>query len=247
MNILITGATGYVGSRLVRSLSADDVNILTLTRDLRKSELMFGKSARLKHCLVGDKESVIGFQADVVIHLATLSSSRCDLQILEPMLRANIELGVWLLEVLRESGRGFTFVNTGSFAEYRLGAAEGLKPAYLYTATKSAFRIFADYFRSMCSGMRLLTAVPYTIYGGKDTQKKLIDYLFEALESAEPVDMTAGEQVLDFVYIDDIVRFYRSVALSPLSLPEGEYHLGTGRGTKIRDLAGLIEDRKSVV
>lgn len=241
--ILITGATGYIGSKVVKQLVAKDpsVAIMTLNRDPEKA-IQLLPFAQCDHRSAHDAEAVRAFCPDVVLHLAALSTARCDEAILQPLIEANIEYGVWLLNTLATcSQKSLTFVNTGSFAEYRLGEDKGLRPAYLYTATKAAFRQFLQFYKDL-TGMRVLTAIPYSVYGGITTRKQLMDYMMESINSSVPVDMTQGEQVLDFVHVDDIVRFYVGLALNPDALPEGDYHLGTGKGTSVQALAGLIAE-----
>ena len=60
------------------------------------------------------------------------------------------------------------------------------------------------------------------------------------------IEMTAGEQILDFIHVDDISRFLIYVILNHSSFcmleKNGEdFHLGTGRGTTVREVAKIIE------
>lgn len=222
MRLLITGSTGYIGSRVLQALPAE-VEVLCV-----------------KHSEGIDAKAIYAFGPDVVLHLATLSTSRWDTEIIDPMLDANIRYGVHLLDALSELEKKPYFINTGSFAEYRLGLEAGTKDAYLYTATKSAFRHFLDFYADAC-GFEYCTLVPYTVYGGKDTAKKLMDYMVESATSAEPVAMTPGEQVLDFIHVEDVVRAIVTIIVGDKPANRSELHLGTGVGTRVRDLASLIE------
>lgn len=98
----------------------------------------------------------------------------------------------------------------------------------------------------MISGFKYITAVPYSVYGGKMTVKRLMDYIKESMDSPDPVDMTAGEQILDFIHVDDIAGFFAYVLSHTqlfynLNNNGEEFHLGTGKGTSIRELAAMIE------
>jgi CDP-paratose synthetase len=63
------------------------------------------------------------------------------------------------------------------------------------------------------------------------------------LDSDIPVEMTAGEQILDFIHVDDLTDFYRFCIENYKRLSDGaDYHIGTGRGMSIKELAVLIED-----
>lgn len=242
MRLLITGATGFIGQNLLPMLEREcpELEIMTLCRNVEKAKAMFPDVKRVE---ANDWQAVKEFQPNVVFHLAALCTSRNDADIVEPLVTSNILYGVQLLNALSECPSLKLFVNTGSFAEYRWGT-EQLNSAYLYAATKSAFRPFLKYYSDLC-GFKYITAVPYTVYGGKPTIKRLMDYIIESLDSTEPIDMTAGEQVLDFIHVDDVASFFVYIANHLdrlLSLPNGEdFHLGTGRGISIRELAAIIE------
>lgn len=245
MNILITGATGFIGQRIVQRIveTAKDIRILTINRDAGKAEKLLPYQ-ECRHISVEKmQDEIIAFQPDICLHLATLSTSRNDSEIIAPIIESNITFGVRLLDILKGSDSLRLFVNTGSFAEYRNGVKTGFKDAYLYTATKSAFRHFVDYYADLI-GYKYITAVPYSVYGGNDTAKKLMDYMIESINAEKPVKMSPGEQVLDFVHVDDIVEFFISVTdnLDKIKdIPQGEtFHLGTGTGTQVRQLASII-------
>ncbi len=241
-HILITGATGYIGKQVVTQLALSNTGcqILTLNRDVQKAKQTL-PFPQCEHTTTNDAEAIRRFAPDVVLHLAAFSTPLHNEEVLKQLIDTNIHYGAWLLEQLnRIEGKNITFVNTGSFAEYRLGTKEGCRPAYLYTATKTAFKAVLRFYQDLCK-LRVITAIPYSVYGGQNTRKQLMDYLLDSLNSTTPIDMTPGEQILDFVHVDDVARFYVNIALHPEALPEGEYHLGTGKGTSIRALADLAE------
>lgn len=237
--VLVTGATGYIGRRVVGLLSRmESVEVLTLSRDIAKAAKLMPYN-NVEHVGAEEWGRVRDFQPDVVLHLATFSTSGDSEEIIEKLVMSNIMYGARLLNALQEC-RNMLFVNVGSFAEYRLGLENGFRDAYLYTATKSAFRYVVDYYADKC-GFRYVTAVPYTVYGGVDTGKKLIDYMVESIDAEEPVKMTKGEQILDFVHVDDVARFFAAmVEYSDEVESRREFHLGTCVGTKVRDLADII-------
>lgn len=237
--VLVTGATGYIGRRVVALLGRmDDVKVLTLSRNTEKAyELM--TYGNVEHIGAEEWGRVKEYKPDVVLHLATYSTSGDNEEIIEKLIISNIMYGTRLLNALQEC-RNMLFVNVGSFAEYRLGQENGFRDAYLYTATKSAFRHIVDYYADKC-GFRYVTAVPYTVYGGVDTGKKLIDYMVDSIDSEEPVKITKGEQVLDFVHVEDVARFFAAmVEHSEVIENRHEFHLGTCVGTRVRDLAEII-------
>lgn len=247
MKVLLTGITGFVGQNLMPMLlkECSQDSFMTMNLDISEAEEKYPASlyANFTHVGIDDFKAVEVFNPEVVMHLATVTTARNDTEIIVPMIRANVEFGVLLLDALTRCPAMKLFVNTGSFAEFRYGNGD-FDAAYLYTASKTAFRSFLDYYSTLC-GFKYITAIPYSVYGGKMTVKRLMDYLKESMEAENPVDMTPGEQVLDFIHVDDIAGFFTHVLRNvdrALSVSNGtDFHLGTGRGTSIRELAEIIE------
>ena len=247
MKVLLTGITGFVGQNLMPMLQKEcsGDTFMTMNLDIREAEEKYPASpyANFTHVGIDDFKAVEVFNPEVVIHLATVTTARNDTEIIVPIIRANVEFGVLLLDALTRCPAMKLFVNTGSFAEFRYGNGD-FDAAYLYTASKTAFRSFVNYYSTLC-GFRYFTAIPYSVYGGKMTVKRLMDYIKESMDAEIPVDMTLGEQVLDFIHVDDIAAFFTHVLKNLdklLSVPNGtDFHLGTGRGTSIRELAEIME------
>ncbi len=246
MRLLITGSTGFIGQNLLPEIVKrfPDIDILTINRDIEKAAEMF-PFWQCCHCLTStiNQKTVKEFDPEIVFHLATLTSAENDPKMIKPMIDANITFGTRLLNVLSASPSLKLFVNVGSFSEYRSGYQK-IDDAYLYSATKSAFRVLVDFY-SNWKGFKYITAVPYSVYGGKPTVKRLMDYIMESVNSPTPVEMTAGEQKLDFIHVADVVLFFiqilENTSLS-YSLPNGEeFHLGTGKATSIREVVGMVE------
>ena len=250
MKVALTGITGFVGMNLMPQLLAlgSNYEFLTLNIDVDEAERKYPKSqyTNFRHVHTTDLEALVTFNPDMVLHLATVTTAANNTEIIHPMIAANIEFGVLLLDALQKCDNFKLFVNTGSFAEYRFGP-DHFDSAYLYTATKTAFRAFVAYYAGLGKGFKYITAVPYSVYGGTMTVKRLFDYMAESLDAPTPVEMTKGEQVLDFIHVDDVAGFFAyTVAHAEefLALKENgaEFHLGTGKGTSIREVAALMEE-----
>jgi nucleoside-diphosphate-sugar epimerase len=241
MRILLTGGTGFVGKYLLEELLRNNFDVALLVR--QSSNIIENKS--LKYVFLYDKNwkiHVKEFNADVVIHLASYLTSLDDESSLDNLLVSNILFGTHLLDAIKETKLKL-FINTGTFAEYE---KENLSPAYLYAATKTAFRSIIKYYQNKYK-FKSVNVIPYTIYGGKDKKKKLIDLIYDSAKTKEPVNMSPGEQILDFIHIDDVVRFYIGLLGNYEKLEKDDYvvHLGTGVGTSPKQIA-LLMDRNNV-
>lgn len=244
MNILITGSTGYVGRHLVPKLIEKGHQVLEITRNISKSNQLYGDKTK-KYQISDDQEKftkeVTQFKPEVVIHLAAYLTASDDYATLQKLLNSNIEFLCRLLDTLKNTELKL-FINTGTVAEYYKGD-KVLDPAYLYAATKTASRSFLDYYSKVYK-FKQATVVPYTIYGGIDSQKKIIDIIYDSLDNPTPVDLSPGEQVLDFIHINDVTNFYLQIINNYEKIPNKSiFQLGTGKGTTLRQLAEIIETK----
>lgn len=241
MNILITGATGFVGYHLVRQFDPNKYNLFCVVRSEIKAKEILPSYVHI--VTANHLEDIGGYGIDCVIHLASFLTSRDDEESIEKILEASVLYGTKILSSLREN-KCLKFINIGSFAEYRNGA-EKPDAAYFYTAAKLAFRPLLDYFATK-GQWDYIHLIPYTIYGAENNQKKLMDYVRESMGSTVAVKMSPGYQVSDFVHVDDVVDCIKFFVenTGKWKGQKGEvYHLGTGRGTSIRELAQLFENK----
>lgn len=247
MKILLTGATGYVGSNLVFKLLKGSHHLGLVVRDVKKATDMFLGSNNvtlIDQNIKPLKDSVEKFNPEILIHLAAYSTSGDDYESMKTLINTNILYSTEILDAIKDCDVRL-FINTGTFAQYYYNDGD-LESAYLYAATKTAFRSLLDYYQKL-SGYQVINVIPYTIYGENDTRKKVFHYIIGSLDSPTPIGMTGGEQILDFIYIDDVVDFYlrlieRVEILINNQLPSVQLHLGTGHGTSIKELTVYIEE-----
>jgi nucleoside-diphosphate-sugar epimerase len=242
MRIVITGGNGFVGKNLIPKLVNADHDILQITTNPELSEKLYGNNIRIYHYKDSGsdlKKALVDFEPETVIHLASYLTAEDDTASMEKLLNANIIFLCSILNALKGTDLKW-FINTGSFAEYFRGDGK-LDPAYLYTATKTASRIFVDYY-SKAYNFNYMTIAPYTIYGGIDTQKKIIDIIYDSLFSSEKINLTPGNQVLDFIHIDDVTDFYLACLAALKRMPSRiSFQLGTGQGHTLKEIASMME------
>lgn len=242
MKIIITGSTGFVGRHLIPKLILKNYQILELTRNLGVSYQLF-KGKTQKHFINEDQNELVKtieeFKPDVIIHLASFLTSLDDFNSLNKLLDSNITFFCRLLDATKNIDLKL-FVNTGTFAEYQ-NNSNILDPAYLYAATKSASRSFLDYY-SKVYNFKQTTVVPYTIYGGNYEQKKIIDIIYDSTINPNTIDLSPGDQILDFIHIDDVTDFYILLIQNQQNiLNKTNFQLGTGIGHSLKQVAQIIE------
>lgn len=235
MNIIITGATGYVGGNLISAfLELTGHKLYAITRN---SSSLPNEVVIIKDDLDLEKNIVLA-KPDIVIHLASYLTSKSEPEDIEKLISSNIAFGTKLLNALKGVELQ-CFINVGSFSEFHFNDGV-LNPTYLYSATKSAFRPILKYY-SEISKFKVLNVIPFSIYGGIDSQKKIMDILFDALDSKEPVKMSDGFQYLDFIHINDVVDFFVQLSNNFSAIDNEELYLGTGKAHNLREVAVMIE------
>src|SRR4030095_1454254 len=238
MKLLISGASGYIGSHLLKKIDTNEYKLCILVRKQIKDVPV--NSVVIETTKAEWKKQIQSFNPEVVLHLASHLTSSDDESQIDKLIDANISFGTHLLDALKGTSI-YAFINTGTFAEYHM--RDGKKtPAYLYAATKTAFCSIVNYYQAVI-GYRVFNIIPYTVYGGTHSAKKLIDYIFESLDVSNAVNMSPGEQVLDFIHIDDVVAFYKALLsnLDKYTNSYNEIHIGSGDGITPKRIAGLME------
>lgn len=239
MKLLITGVTGFIGRNLIPFLKKEiaGIQILGIVRNVNLSTKILTPA---ELCTIEDRERIIKFSPEYVIHLASHNSASDDSETLDRLLESNIVFGSKLLDILSQCNGLKMFVNTGSFSEYKWGREEN--PAYLYSATKSAFRSILKYYASKC-GFKTVSVILYSVYGGLRTQKRLVDYIMDSIGSSEKVKMSPGAQRLDFIHMDDVCNFYFKLLKCESYMGENEeFHVGSGSTVTPREIVGVIEE-----
>ncbi len=240
--IILTGATGFLGECILEMLvdSKNKYDLAIVTREYKKEISIHVKQFNFNEDMKKFENNIIDFQPEIVIHLASFLTASDDYDAIDNIINSNIVLGTKLLQALSKTKVKY-FISTGSFSEYYWNDGN-LDPAYLYAASKSAFRCIVDYYSKKLK-FNYINVIPYTIYGEGDKNKKVIDIILESQNSDKSVEMTSGQQVLDFIHVKDVASFYLKLIekLDYLSITNVDFHVGTGIGTSIRMLAKMIE------
>lgn len=244
--ILLTGATGFLGSHLLEALLNAGYEVSILKRSTSDTWRIGHLPDRVKSYDADKGLIAKAFEErpiDVVVHMATLYRKFNDEQQALQMVEANINFPLRLLELAASYGvRGF--INTGTFFECdcsRLPLEENApaKPFNFYAKTKLAFesivRMYAD-------RMHTVTLRLFSPYGEKDNEK-LIPVLIQKMLLGETVELSDGFQKLDFIYATDVVTAYVRAIEKIEEFDQGHevFNIGSGIGISVREVVSVLE------
>ncbi|MBO6051289.1 MAG: NAD(P)-dependent oxidoreductase [Bacteroidales bacterium] len=241
MNILITGATGFIGQHLLKSLSQEH-EIHVLIRPSTK----WGKDCILKKFIFNDnieelKEYIVRNQIEGIIHLASLFIAQHQSYQCKDLILSNVFLGTALLEAAKETSVQW-FLNTGTYWQNYLHDSTKYDPVNLYAATKQAFIDISKYYTET-SDIKFVTLKICDTYGPKDPRRKLMSLFKQYAESGEQLKMSPGEQKINLLYIDDVVNGFITLVnlLCNKTQLKNEYALSAKKTYSLQELAGIFE------
>lgn len=237
---LVTGASGYIGSRLARRLVSDGWEVHVLLRPGSQFDLPAQVAIDRIGLETGElAEAVRRAAPDAVFHLAAAFVAEHTLEDVAPLVQANLLFGTQLLEAMRVNGVRL-LVNTGT-AWQHFGNRD-YDPVNLYAATKQAFEAILAYYVN-AHGFAAATLALFDTYGPGDTRPKLMRALWQAAARGTPLAMTSGEQLLDMVFVDDVVEAFLAaeLALRGSGPVQCVYGVSSGVPLRLKELVASFE------
>jgi nucleoside-diphosphate-sugar epimerase len=248
VRLLITGASGFIGRNFVRLALGRGWSILSLGIEpcglpgVDEEVVEDFASSRAE-------EALRASGADAILHLAGAGVNPADRDA-RRIIDTNAILPQRLVGLAAESGIK-AFATAGSCSEYAeapggvsLAEDAPLETRKLYGATKAAGGILA-LAAGEASGVSVAVLRLFNVYGPGEGPHRLFPSLARGASSGTPVQLSAGTQERDFVYIDDVCEaFFRTLEASVAgAMGSGPYNVCTGVGSTVRDFAIAAADR----
>jgi UDP-glucuronate 4-epimerase len=226
MNILITGAAGFIGSTLTLRLLArgdtvygiDNLNdyYSVALKEARLARIANNPNFRFQKLDIADRDGVAKLfrenKFDAVMNLAAQAGVRYSLVNPHAYVDANLVGFVNLMEGCRHSKVGH-FVFASSSSVYGANTKQPFSehdnvdhPVSLYAASKKSNELmahsYAHLFGMSCTGLRF-----FTVYGPWGRPDMALFLFTKGIHEGTPIKVfNNGQMVRDFTYIDDIVE-----------------------------------------
>ena len=246
---IITGATGAVGTALVKELITNNVETLVLCREgsKRNHQIPDHPLVTRKYCSLDQLASIendTGKNYDVFYHFAwmgTTGAERNDMY----LQNLNVQFALDAVGAAKRFGC-HTFIGAGSQAEY--GRVEGVlrtdTPAFpemgYGIAKLCAGQMTREYAHQQ--GMHHIWVRILSIFGPNDGPQSMVMSTINKLQNGEVPQFTKGEQMWDYLYSEDAAQAFR--LLGEKGHDGKVYVLGSGNA---KPLAEYIMELRDVV
>lgn len=224
VSILMTGATGYLGSHLLERLAAspDRYDVTVVKRSV-------SCDARIRQWLphirtfdldTAELASVFdGHRYDLILHAATDYGRKAST--LADILQPNLLMPLRLLEAGISHGVR-AFVNTDTMLDKGVSG---------YSLSKRQFR---EWLESLSHRVAAVNVSLEHFYGSGDDDSKFASFVVRSLlRNVESIALTEGTQRRDFVYIDDVVDAFMRVIEAHAESAPGYRHYEVGSGVSV--------------
>jgi UDP-glucose 4-epimerase len=236
--VLVTGASGLIGSHVLRALG-QQAGVVALSRFPRPDEA----GVRWLVCDLAQPaciaDVVTSVRPEVVIHLAGEVRGDRSLEAVGPTLRTNLVGSVELLEAATRVGCRRIVLSGSLLEEPTMGGPRAVPPSP-YGASRWAASAYGRMFHALFDAPVVILR-PAFAYGPGQEPTKLIPYIITELLEGRSPQLTSGERLLDCVYAEDVARAYVDAASVP-GVEGRTIDLGRGVLTSVRQIVQVISE-----
>ena len=244
--VLLTGATGFVGRQVVRALGERGCRVRPVVREGKQERI--ARDDAIESTVASPDifaESAAWWArtcsgVDTVIHAAWYTEPG---QYLQSPKNKECLSGTLRLAQGAVQAKVPRFVGIGTLFEYdlnvgRLSIATPLRPTTPYAQAK------VDAFNALSAALPRQGVVfawcrLFYLYGEGEDARRLVPYVRARLQAGEPVELSSGSQIRDFLDVREAARMIVDVALGP---EDGPVNICSGRPVTVRELAERIAD-----
>lgn len=244
--IIVTGATGFVGSNLVKYMLIKGFKISIIIRknsDLSNLKGICNEIEIFKYDndIISLSNFFKSYKPNAVFHLASNFIAEHKTDQVDSLIESNINFGLHLLEAMKIAGVK-NLINTGtSWQHYN---NEDYNPVCLYAATKQAFESLMEYYVE-AEDFKSITLKLFDTYGESDKRPKLINLLNKFADNKTELKMSPGEQVLNLVHVDDVCRAfemsYKLVLKNEISGHQ-KFAISSEKSYKLKEVVQIFEN-----
>jgi len=257
--ILITGAAGFIGYHLCKSLLEDGYKVLgidnlndyydTNLKQARLEQLKQFKSFLFNKVDIADRESLTksfqSFNPQKIVNLAAQPGVRYSMENPYKYMESNLVGFLNIIELCRNNEvKSFIYASSSSVyggnKKMPFSVEDRVhQPLALYGATKRANELIAHSY-SHLYGLRTTGLRYFTVYGPWYRPDMAIFIFTQKIIAGKPIPVfNNGKMRRDFTYIDDVISGTRSAIEKNYKCEI--FNLGNSKSESLLELIGIIE------
>ena len=207
-DILISGATGFLGSNLIELLSKKNTKLHILVR--KQSMNKFKKKKISKNIniiyfssLDNLNRKLKSINTEVIVHCATHYVKKHSFDDLNLLNQANINFGNVLLENLKNL-KVKKFINISTVWENYNGVLN--KSGNLYAAYKRAFNEIINFYKIINPKIKFYNILLADTFGVNDKRNKLINVLKKNIKNSKEIRLISKNTKINLLNVEDVIR-----------------------------------------
>lgn len=215
MKIFLTGGTGFIGANFINYAHSKGIELICLRRNESKPRVKLIKNPKWIEGTINDNLSKELSKCDVLVHLAS-HSTNVPYDTIENCLEYNLISSLNFLKQAKKSGiskfivagTGFEFGKSGERYS-KIPHNAPLEPTMTYPASKAAASIIF-YQWAIENIIKFKYLRIFQVFGEGEDGNRLWPSLKNAALNGLDFPLTKGEQVRDFINVDDLVKLIYS-------------------------------------
>jgi nucleoside-diphosphate-sugar epimerase len=246
-NIIITGATGFIGSWLAEELLCQGISVTALVRDSKKLLPQLIENENFKYVLC-DYDNLLATPIDKSIHydafynlgwggVAPQYKNDIDIQL------GNMRNAIQAIQLSASIGCD-KFISSGTVAEYAytdevMNVYQRQTPNDLYGAAKVSAHYFLEVLSRQLNQDFIWAVIPST-FGERRVDSNIITYTIKTLLKHERPQYGHLNQMWDFLYVSEVVRALRLIGEKGIA--GKTYGIGSGTYRPLKYYISCIRD-----
>lgn len=239
----MTGARGFIGRHLVERLSESGYEVHATTRRPHVAQSLRAGTAAWHQCDGTDAAATMRLvqtvSPNVIFHLASDVAGSRDPGLVVPMLNGNLTSAVNLMTAGLECGVG-RMVSAGSLEEPDPTGSASL-PNSPYSAAKGAATMYARMFAELWNLPITVLRIAMVYGPGQADHRKLVPHVITSFLEGRSPELTTGDRVIDWIYVEDVVDALLAAAQVPASGGD-VIPIGSGTGASILEVVETIQE-----
>lgn len=246
MRILITGANGFLGSNIIDKLLQSNHSVIGISQknnnliDISNSNFIFQQNIGTNYNKI--KNDIINYNPEVIIHTAWFGGNNYDDVNNLEQYTINLEMGLNLLDLIKEINSNCMFIGFGSFAEYGILTEKAKEtqqdnPNTHYGLSKSSFKNISKLFCDQ-NNINWTWIRPCYVYGHNDVSTRLIPKVIKKLKNKEKIVLDSCNVTIDYLHVKDFCLGVENIIDNKLT---GIYNVCSGKEYSLREILNYLQ------